>query len=121
MKHGTICKIFDNYFDYSGKTNQGYPRGRHLVNNGRLIWASRNKNGNIISDIYKTTDNEFQVATPDEVEMFNKIINMDNFSTDLHNTLIDLLFEYNQKGMNVSKSQFEKEINIFIDKFYNYN
>ena len=48
-------------------------------------------------------------------------LKMDNFSTDLHNTLIDLLFEYNQKGMNVSKSQFEKEINIFIDKFYNYN
>lgn len=46
---------------------------------------------------------------------------MEKFSTDLHNTLIDLLFEYNQKGMNISKSQFEKEINIFIDKFYNYS
>ena len=75
MKHGTICKIFDNYFDYSGKTSQGYPRGRHLVNNGRLVEVSSNKHGNIMSYIWKVTDEEFQIATPEEVEMFNKIIN----------------------------------------------
>ena len=75
MKHGTIVKIFNNYFDYSGKTSQGYPRGRHLVNNGRLVEVSSNKHGNIMSYILKVTDKEFQIATPEEVEMFNKIIN----------------------------------------------
>lgn len=75
MKHGTVCKIFNNYFDYSGKSKQGYPRGRLLVNNGRLVEVSPNKHGNIMSYIWKVTDKEFQVATPEEVEMFNKIIN----------------------------------------------
>ncbi len=75
MKHGTVCKIFNNYFDYSGKSKQGYPRGRHLVNNGRLVWVSLNKHGNTMSYIWKVTDKEFQVATPEEAEMFYKIIN----------------------------------------------
>lgn len=75
MKHGTVCKIFNNYFDYSGKSKQGYPRGRHLVNNGRLVWVSLNKHGNTMSCIWKVTDKEFQVATPEEAEMFYKIIN----------------------------------------------
>ena len=75
MKHGTVCKIFNNYFDYSGKSKQGYPRGRHLVNNGRLVWVSLNKHGSTMSYIWKVTDKEFQVATPEEAEMFYKIIN----------------------------------------------
>ena len=76
MKHGTICKIFNDYFDYCGKTKQGYPRGRHLVSNGRLVWTCPSKDGNIMSYIWKTTDKEFQVATSEEVEMFNKIVNI---------------------------------------------
>lgn len=75
MKHGTICKLFNEYFDYSGKTKQGYPRGRHSVVNGKLKWICPSDDGNVISYIWKTTDKEFQVATPEEVEMFNKIIN----------------------------------------------
>lgn len=75
MKHGIICKLFNNYFDYSGKTKQGYPRGKHLVYDGKLVWACPSKDGNVMSYIYKTTDKEFQIATPEEVKMFNKIVN----------------------------------------------
>lgn len=74
MKHGTVCKIFNDYFDYSGVTKQGYPKGRHLVSNGRLVWTCPNKNGNVMSYIWKVTDKAFQIATPKEVEMFNKVI-----------------------------------------------
>lgn len=78
MKHGTICKIFNDYFDYSGKTKQGYPRGRHLVHDGKLVWTCPSKDGNVMSYICKTTDKEFQIATPEEVEMFDKIINQNS-------------------------------------------
>lgn len=78
MKHGTICKIFNDYFDYSGKTKQGYPRGRHLVHNGELVWTCPSEEGNVMSYIWKTTDKKFQIATPEEVEMFNKIVNQNS-------------------------------------------
>lgn len=45
-------------------------------------------------------------------------IELDDFGNDLYNTLTDLLFNYNQSGQNISKSEFEKHIKNFIDKFY---
>lgn len=74
MKHGTICKIGNDLFDYSGKTKQGYLRGRNLVEvkfgEGRHIWNCPSKDGNVIN--YMTT--EFELATPEEIEIFNKAI-----------------------------------------------
>ena len=74
MKHGTVCKFFNVYFDYSGVTKEGHPRGIHCVHDGILVWTCPNKKGNVMSYIWKTTDPEFQIATPKEAEMFNKIV-----------------------------------------------
>ena len=43
---------------------------------------------------------------------------LDNFQNDLYNVLSDLMFEYNQAGKNVNKSEFEKAIKWFTKKFY---
>ena len=45
-------------------------------------------------------------------------ISLDDFQNDLYNVLSDLMFEYNQAGKNVNKSEFEKAIKLFIKKFY---
>lgn len=75
MKHGTICKIGNDLFDYSGITKQKHPRGRHLVvsngYSGRLCWTCPSKDGNVIS--YTATS--FELATPKEIEIFNNTIN----------------------------------------------
>ena len=43
---------------------------------------------------------------------------LDDFQNDLYNVLTDLMFEYNQAGKNVNKSEFEKAVKLFIKKFY---
>lgn len=48
----------------------------------------------------------------------NTNISVDDFSNDLYNVLTDLMFEYNQAGKNISKSDFEKEIKNFTNKFF---
>lgn len=40
------------------------------------------------------------------------------FKNDLYNVLGDLMFEYNQAGKNINKSEFEKAIKWFTEKFY---
>ena len=45
-------------------------------------------------------------------------ISLDDFQNDLYNVLSDLMFEYNQEGKNVNKSEFEKAIKWFTEKFY---
>ncbi len=45
-------------------------------------------------------------------------ISLDNFQNDLYNVLSDLMFEYNQTGKNVNKSEFEKSIKWVTEKFY---
>ena len=45
-------------------------------------------------------------------------VSLDDFQNDLYNVLSDLMFEYNQAGKNVNKSEFEKAIKWFITKFY---
>ena len=51
----------------------------------------------------------------------NKIetnVSLDDFQNDLYNVLGDLMFEYNQAGKNVNKSEFEKAVKFFTEKFY---
>ena len=43
---------------------------------------------------------------------------LDDFQNDLYNVLSGLMFEYNQAGKNVNKSEFEKTIKWFTEKFY---
>ena len=45
-------------------------------------------------------------------------VSLDDFQNDLYNVLTDLMFEYNQVGKNVNKSEFEKAIKWFTKKFY---
>ena len=45
-------------------------------------------------------------------------ISLDDFQNDLYNVLTDLMFEYNQAGKNINKSEFEKAIKWFTEKFY---
>lgn len=45
-------------------------------------------------------------------------VSLDDFQNDLYNVLSDLMFEYNQAGKNVNKSEFEKVVKLFIEKFY---
>lgn len=45
-------------------------------------------------------------------------VSLDDFQNDLYNVLSDLMFEYNQAGKNVNKSEFEKAIKVFTEKFY---
>lgn len=45
-------------------------------------------------------------------------VSLDDFQNDLYNVLSDLMFEYNQTGKNVNKSEFEKAIKLFIKKIY---
>ena len=45
-------------------------------------------------------------------------VSLDDFQNDLYNVLSDLMFEYNQAGKNVNKSEFEKAIKWFTEKFY---
>lgn len=45
-------------------------------------------------------------------------VSLDDFQNDLYNVLGDLMFEYNQAGKNVNKSEFEKAVKLFIEKFY---
>ena len=45
-------------------------------------------------------------------------VSLDDFKNDLYNVLSDLMFEYNQVGKNVNKSEFEKTIKWFTEKFY---
>lgn len=45
-------------------------------------------------------------------------ISLDDFQNDLYNVLSDLMFEYNQAGKNVNKSEFEKAIKWFTEKIY---
>jgi hypothetical protein len=74
MKHGTISKIGHTLFDYRGRTKQKYPRGGHCVTTngyiGKLCWTSPSKDGNVMS--YTTT--KFEIATPEEIEIFNNAI-----------------------------------------------
>ena len=39
-------------------------------------------------------------------------VSLDDFQNDLYNVLSDLMFEYNQAGKNVNKSEFEKSISV---------
>ena len=45
-------------------------------------------------------------------------VSLDDFQNDLYNVLGDLMFEYNQVGKNINKSEFEKAIKWFTEKFY---
>ena len=45
-------------------------------------------------------------------------VSLDDFQNDLYNVLSDLMFEYNQTGKNVNKSEFEKAVKWFTEKFY---
>ena len=45
-------------------------------------------------------------------------VSLDDFQNDLYNVLSDLMFEYNQAGKNINKSEFEKDIKWFTEKFY---
>ena len=45
-------------------------------------------------------------------------VSLDDFQNDLYNVLSDLMFEYNQADKNVNKSEFEKAIKWFTEKFY---
>ena len=45
-------------------------------------------------------------------------ISLDDFQNDLYNVLGDLMFEYNQVGKNVNKTEFEKAVKWFTEKFY---
>ena len=45
-------------------------------------------------------------------------VSLDDFQNDLYNVLSDLMFEYNQAGKNVNKSEFEKVIKWFTEKNY---
>ena len=45
-------------------------------------------------------------------------VSLDDFQNDLYNVLSDLMFEYNQAGKNVNKSEFEKAIKWFTKKIY---
>ena len=45
-------------------------------------------------------------------------VSLDDFQNDLYNVLTDLMFEYNQAGKNINKSEFEKAIKWFTEKFY---
>ena len=45
-------------------------------------------------------------------------VSLDDFQNDLYNVLSDLMFEYNQAGKNVNKSEFEKAIKWFTEKIY---
>ena len=45
-------------------------------------------------------------------------VSLDDFQNDLYNVLGDLMFEYNQAGKNINKSEFEKAIKWFTEKFY---
>lgn len=45
-------------------------------------------------------------------------VSLDDFQNDLYNVLSDLMFEYNQAGKNVNKSEFEKVIKWFTEKIY---
>ena len=45
-------------------------------------------------------------------------VSLDDFQNDLYNVLSDLMFEYNQAGKNVNKSEFEKAVKCFTEKFY---
>lgn len=45
-------------------------------------------------------------------------ISLDEFQNDLYNVLSDLMFEYNQVGKNVNKTEFEKAVKWFTEKFY---
>jgi len=45
-------------------------------------------------------------------------VSLDDFQNDLYNVLTDLMFEYNQAGKNVNKSEFEKAVKSFTEKFY---
>ena len=73
MKHGTICRLGNILFDYRGKTKQGHVRGGHSVNanTSKCYWVCPSKDGNVMCYIC----NDFRVATPDEVDIFNKAIN----------------------------------------------
>ena len=45
-------------------------------------------------------------------------VSLDDFQNDLYNVLSDLMFEYNQAGKNINKSEFEKAIKWFTEKIY---
>ena len=45
-------------------------------------------------------------------------VSLDDFQNDLYNVLGDLMFEYNQAGKNINKSEFEKAIKWFTEKIY---
>jgi len=45
-------------------------------------------------------------------------VSLDDFQNDLYNVLTDLMFEYNQAGKNVNKSEFENAVKWFTEKFY---
>ena len=45
-------------------------------------------------------------------------VSLDDFQNDLYNVLGDLMLEYNQAGKNINKSEFEKAIKWFTEKFY---
>lgn len=48
----------------------------------------------------------------------NVLVKLDDFNNDVYNTLTELLFEYNQAGKNISKSDAHKALDEFIRKFY---
>lgn len=46
------------------------------------------------------------------------VLNLDNFNYDVYNVLNELLFEYNQAGKNIRKSDAKKALDDFITRFY---
>lgn len=48
----------------------------------------------------------------------NVLVTLDDFNNDVYNTLTELLFEYNQAGKNIRKSDAQKALDEFIRRFY---
>lgn len=46
------------------------------------------------------------------------VLDLDNFNYDVYNVLNELLFEYNQAGKNICKSDAKKVLDDFIVRFY---
>ena len=63
-------------------------------------------------------DIKSKINESSNVKKIETTIFLKDIKNDIYNTLTDLMFEYNQAGKNVSKTDAKKALDYFLEKFY---
>lgn len=92
--------------------------GDQLNKNESKLVTTVSKALNKIIQIYTNMKSINDIVNESQSKKINVLVTLDDFNNDVYNTLTELLFEYNQAGKNIRKSDAQKALDEFIRKFY---